>query len=264
MAVIILEDILDGTDGEVDSGGWKSIDRLIIVGGLSSTGWAQKADAAFAATGITIGNPHPEKEECLLEKWRPAVLSSDSVKLTLFYTRPTYTVSGEDCEIGASVVSVETNKDIDENEMFLSYTYPIGYRKSSSDAPLTEEIETGNIGHTATVMRPEGVFSTSKRIIVSRSYLKSLIRTYVGAVNSSTWDGDEAGTWLCTRIWAKKVAGRNTTYDVTYEFQYREKTWKHTALFIKDDGKPPYPTDENSQKTYKLYKEANFKNLNID
>lgn len=258
----VVSDIIDGAGGSKDYLGWKEITRKYTINGITSTSFQAKADEAIAAAGVSIGDPHPSVPDCYLTEISPKLAGGDVMELVCTYKREQYTLDrDDDVEVGASAQSVETNKDINDNEMFLSYTYPVGYKRSPHDDALTAE-ETKTVGHTTSRMTPQGTFRKCKIKSISASQLQDLADEYVGTINSAAWNGKPAQTYLCTGIMGRsKDAGK--TFVIYFEFQYQKETWKHTAIFIKDDGTPPYPTDSNSKKTYNIYPEKNFSLLAI-
>lgn len=260
----ITDDILEGASGTIDYLGWKEFTRIMIVSeiSLATTGWLEKVAAALAASGLVIGAQHPTYPAMFLSQIQPEGLANDTIKLTCSYNKSIWKkppqFEDDAIEVGASIASVETNKDKNNVEMFLKYTYPVGYQRSPHDDPLTAEkiIEVGHLTN-----KPVADLTWSKNKIENSSP-ESKAENYVSKVNSSSWRGYPVKTWLCTRIYGRSTDG-GETYNVTYDFQYRPDNWDHTAIFIKDDGKPPKETDGDSKKTYSLLKEANFNNLNL-
>jgi hypothetical protein len=265
MSAATTDPILESSSGNLDAQGWSDAIMSVMVSGVSGASWPLLAAAAIAAAGYSIGDEFPLDANCLLQKITPVALSTDVVKLTLNYARETSSVNfiADDVEVGASIIQTDTNIDKDGNEMFLSYEYPIGYKRSPHDEALAAAVPSGNIGHTASKMTPQGIWTVNKVETITREALKSKVKKYVGAVNSTSFDGDAARTHLCTRIHGKSQVSDPGKYNITYEFQFKDNTWDEVGVFIKDDGKPPYPTDSNSKKTWRILKEENFNNLDL-
>lgn len=81
--------------------------------------------------------------------------------------------------------------------------------------------------------------------------------TYVGRVNSSTFLGKPAKTWLCGPIRGRSDDG-GMTYVVTYELYYNPATWA-TRLFWEDDNGGTH----DPVVSVDIYKEANLNGLGL-
>ncbi len=167
-------------------------------------------------------------------------------------------------EVGATAVEEETNMDKDGNVMYLRHTYPTGYQRSPHDTPLEEASAPDVQGHIASVMRAEVVWGVNAVETISKANLKIKAKSYVGKVNNAVWDGCAARTVMCTRIFGRSYDG-GTTFDVRYEYQFRDGTWDHAAVYIRDNGKPvPTAQIDSTDRVgwaYKVQKEANFATL---
>lgn len=260
MAVTL--DIVDGAGGRKTKDGWE-FERIAIVTGVTGSGH-EKIYNAVNATGMPdIGYSHPTVTSCLLRTIDTIYVDKDQVKLRLNYKQSTVGSSSggfeaDTIQVGSSVVQVETNKDIDGNDISVSYEYPIGYKRSPHDTALT-----------AAVTKTDGVFVSklAPQTTLSFNFLdyvspESYATNYVGKINSAAWRGYAASTWLCTRIIGVS-RDNGDTWQVTCEFQYKSDTWKSTVVFVKDDGKPPDTTDANSEKDYWVYDNIDFNNLNL-
>jgi len=265
---VVREDILKGTTGSKDIFGWKEIKRIVIVDDLGKAsdpgGWENVMQEALDAAGAVMSSAHPDVSYIYLRDAEAEAIDKHQVKLTLTYSRVDFlhSIGFEDgaVEVGASVIAQETNKDKDGNEMFLSHIYPEGYQRSPHDTPLSAPSEADVQGHMATVMWPQVTWSVNRIESISKADLKTKAKTYVGKVNNDTWDGCAAGTVLCTRIQGRSTDG-GVHFNIVYEYEYREETWDHTALYIRDNGKPPPETDANSLKVYRIQPEADFSSL---
>jgi hypothetical protein len=265
MAAFVKEDILKGTQGVQDVWGWSELDRMILVGGIENVAFVDKITTAKSTAGISMGDEHPTEKNCVLQKVECAVLGTDVVQLRCFYRRDD---EYKGIEVDASIGYVETNKDRNGDDMILTYTYQIDEKIHADGEPLTEEYEDsyGYIANKAVPLlsyRISGTYATSNP--------DSWAVNYVGKVNSSTWRGKNARTWLCTRV---KMVSRGSMhgqtgfdddtyniYAVSAEWKYKPQGWDDTQIFIKANGKPVAEPDSNAKKTFEINEETGMSAL---
>jgi hypothetical protein len=73
-------------------------------------------------------------------------------------------------------------------------------------------------------------------------------KIYTGKINAQRWQGEAPHTWLCSRI-EGTTNDQGLTYQVNYEFMFREGTWDADLAFVDPDtGKPP-PGVQQEMKT---------------
>jgi hypothetical protein len=262
----VKRDLLEGTRSSRDMLGLKEMDRIIIVGDISSTSFEAKELEAVSAAGLMPGDPHPNVDYIYLQNIEAQSLSNDVMKLVCQYSRITYSLERFDddaIEVGASLVSQELSLDKDGNEMTVQYKYPVGYQANPQDTPLIATdyaVLNYDIQPVFTTkMIPQLVWSKNKIEHVSP---EDEAAEYVGFVNSSSWRGYPARTWLCTRI-----SGRSTDkgrhYNTIKEFQYNPDMWDLTATYIRSNGKAVPSPDADARKTFKIYGEKNFNSISL-
>lgn len=90
-------------------------------------------------------------------------------------------------------------------------------------------------------------------------------KTYVNRVNSTAWMGGNPGEWLCTNIAFDLVDDSTTpdTYQLTYEFQFKEGGWQPKIVYIDPDTGQPPPNLQigTGVKVVDWFFEINFHNL---
>ena len=261
MAVKI--DIIDGNRGRKTYQGWE-LERIAVVTGLTGTPHKKLIDAANTSGVPSIGDGHPSLSTCKLREIIPESVGKDEVKLRLIYSQYVTSTSQwqptfDTIECGASIGQVETNKDIDDNVMWVQYTYPADYTKNLDYASKTHKQ-----GGTIIRLVPESSISIVKQELFPPA---EKARAFVGKVNATGWIIDPnapARTWLCSGIVGRSTDG-GVTYFVTYTFQYRPDTWDATILFTDpNDGKPPDDLVAGTgSKVYQIYEETNFNYLNL-
>lgn len=129
---------------------------------------------------------------------------------------------------------------------------------------------------------PLQVFTASKQEVIhsmvfqrheDRHVQDSGFDQYQGKINSSSWNGYDAGRVLCTRISSEPQFGRGRSnrgigqqsYIATYEFQALPNSieaslgWDVEATYKDPNGNPiADPEDDITKKRFRLYEEADF------
>jgi hypothetical protein len=163
-------------------------------------------------------------------------------------------------ELGSSVQQVETNKDKSSNDLKVSHSWTAAEKaRHFGDSVPTGLADPDIQGGQVTHFKPQTSLVLTKR---QSSSPLSDSQAYVGKVNSGTWQGGAAGTWLCTGINGRS-SDNGDHYDVVYSFQYAPEGWNPYYTYLMPDGKPPETTDTSSRKQADLYNTANFHNLPI-
>lgn len=130
---------------------------------------------------------------------------------------------------GSSLQQIETGKKQDGSAITLTYnstTYPVRIP----------------------VLAPQG--NLSREIEESTNDPDAIVDDWVGHVNSATWRGGSAKSWLCTNVTYELIDRKNNPkrYRFTYEF---EKTndpdgWKITEVYKDSSGRIPSDVDPSS------------------
>lgn len=263
----VITDLIEGSDVRRTMEGW-FVTRTIYVEELSGDGQEKIKNAITSTIGIpALGDVHPVYPLTYLKEISPKIIDSNIVVLSLEYKPNPYT--GDEYEMSADAVPVESNTDIDGNDIWVEYTYPADY-PDEKYAGLTDVQ-----GVMYNRLVPDKVFTVRKRMLITGSGLLSLIDNYQNHVNSTGWTIDSsapAGSWLCTEI-----KGRNDRvnggYLVSITFRKRQSFvrdnvtypgWTDTWIYIDPGtGKPPPPDTwgENTIKMKMNYPEANFNTL---
>lgn len=271
MAITVEFDQIDGMSAVLTENGWE-ITRTAIVKGLTGTKSAKIISAVNSAEVIAAGMPeiydsHPDKSSAKLREIRPSIIDTDTVKCSLVY-RSSGVITNPPLDqtiisVGSSVQQVEVNKDT-AGDLSVSHTYTadeilkFGPFNPALPMPVPQ-------GGTISVFRPQTTYEYSRRQSASPG---NYALDYVGKVNSSSWKGGAAKTWLCTGITGRS-SDNGETYDVTFSFQYNPDTWNPEYVFLMPDGKPPAVTNSNPQagpvdlKRANYYTTANFGSLPV-
>ena len=254
-------DLVEGHSVKKTTKGWE-VDRIAIVTGMSGDGDARVINAMTVTGMPEILDVHPVESSVFLKEITLIELTNAEVKFKLTYRPPSTGSSSfvpDSLEVGASVQQTETNKDKNDTEMHTSYIYKAGTKRSRHDTPLLVDDPPVIAGAKVPIFLPQNTYSIQK---LESSSPKTKAMNYVGKINSSEFDGYPAKSLMCMAIVGRSNDG-GSNYNVTYRFQYKANTWVQEVIFIKDDGKPAYPTDANSKKNYDIYDEINFNSLGL-
>lgn len=123
----------------------------------------------------------------------------------------------------SNIQQIETNKDENGDLIVLEYTYP------STDPEYGGQ----TISQTGTIT----VFEAQSNVVLEGYYTgftsadaRNLKANIENKVNSNTWLGKAARTWLCTSVgYARLTTDR---YYFVFEFQNNPSTWDPTAAFV--------------------------------
>lgn len=161
-------------------------------------------------------------------------------------------------EIDATIETTTAQKDVDGNEMVVSYTYPDDYYRVDMRGKTIEEVAKTEFPQASFALR---IQQAENRTVIAVS---DDAAAHVGTVNSTTFLGKSARKWLCTRIQCKNPTNIVPT-DVTYEFIYNPLTWDIEGIFVDPFiGAPPADLVEGTGiKTFRVIGESNLNNLPV-
>lgn len=257
-------DLQEGAGGKVTADGYE-IERIARVSGLTGTAYARlkQAVAALAAKNAAIGKSHPSITKAKLAEMPFEHESPSVMKFRLLYREPDWSGGTTDpetddpehqqIEIGTSLQSVQTNKDVNGDLMEVEFD---GKKQSGE----------------VSVMRPLSTIVVRRREGSSPGH-KS--RVYVGKLNAAGQFALAApdtvgGTWICTGINGTSNDG-GATWAVVYSFEYDELGWDHEAVYNDPDtGRVPDGVIDGTDavkalaiRTYAQHKAVNFNLLNL-
>lgn len=228
-----------------------------------------------AAVGVNYGTLHtffkpPDYGTYFCCKVEPVIenLREGTVKLE-YKTVQWIDIPSDDAviEVGSSVVTVETNKDIHGKDITVKYTFT-GDALSKAKEQYTEIAEDGTVEVSAPVqfLFPEHTRRYNRK---ESSSPENKAIFYVGRTNSDNWKNGAPGEWLCRSILGRSNDGGDT-FHVNYDFERRpidesQEGWKGLAYFVdKSTGRPPKDlVDGTSRKWIELYYPVDFNDLNL-
>lgn len=219
----------------------EEITAVSLVVGLTATDadWVTEALAAtnLPAAGTVLILSTGEK--LYLENRDPKLVDGDNTKaeVALTYRRLDGSSSTENqvpvLSGGVALKQVRTSKDRNGNAIEVSHSwpedskavYPDGQRKRLTTETITAQID---------VFVP--MASLSGEIVIQTATPGAISKAWVGYLNSTTWQGGEARTWMCTAAPFRLLDNTSSPplWTFNFEFQQDDQTWDNdtTAVFI--------------------------------
>lgn len=278
MAQIAVQDLID------QARYWESISgigatRKFLVTGLSEQPEKKLFEAAACPGLPRVGQVHPGNPQlyCSNVDVSPAgdqfttsafvIVTYGSKSTTL--TQPSASAPVT-VEVGATSSNIETTVDKDGNDMWLYYTPQVQNMQGVGTPPIL--VSVGTIPgkeiqqpFKASVQESHPYFTMSRLEPGIFNFQKVLL--YQNKVNSVPFFGGDPRTWYCAAIRATK---QGNNYQVSYEFQYRAKTWNVEGIFVDPSTGAPVadPVDGDPGKgvghaSFKVLQEADFNSLNL-
>lgn len=165
---------------------------------------------------------------------------------------------------GSTLKQIETAKNSDGTDIVVTHDWPSDttaqYANGETKADTTE-----TRGGTIAVMVPMSTISGS--YVQQTASPGAITKAYIGKLNSTTWQGGAARTWMCTSFTFELVDDTLSPplYRFDFTFEYDDQTWDNdtTVVFIDEDtGSPVTPlVDGESIVTVPYYDTANFNNI---
>lgn len=243
-------DINEGNTLRQTAKGFEATVVYVVEGLVSTTAAAMVLEAINDSSTPRYGQAHDEINNIIVLGITGTAEVIGVARLTYTYGPPTWVHVDEGDEldtltvqvdISTSLTSINTQKDIDGFDLDVSH-----------GSPAVDQIAT------ISVQRPQTAL-TFARIENHDVFLKA--RTYVGKVNSVTFQGAPAKTLLCTSINGRQTDISTQRFEVTYTFIYQEADYTRDIWFIdKDTGRPPSGV---SAENVDVYETINFNNLNL-
>ena len=229
--------------------------RVFYVTGLTGSGSGKLYSALSAAKIPRDAERHPNIPgiRVISRDVTPAERDPNIARVSVLYGIPDLGAGGANdsgagqWSFSAELVSEVTTTDINDKRMITEYVQ-FNYTRSLTLTTTVHEVGVDRPLMTARCRR------TERRLDVDK------IARYSGAVNSSSWSGFPAQTFLC-RIQAD--ANTKGSYDYEYIFHYQPKTWR-ANLTAKVDGAIPLGAARgNGQEVFEVYPKQNLNGLRL-
>ena len=257
----VYEGLVEGDSVQITPQG-AYITRKEIISEVTGTSF-ERISNAITTSGHYKGEQHPVYTSSYIQTITGSALSTDTILLDISY-EPMKNLPIE-INISNRVASQETNKDYNDDPIFVSYTYPEGYTIDPDKVGKTE-----TTGKTVEKQVPATTISIKKREIISGDDLIARNKTYVGYINSNSMFGDGAKNWLLTGIdsnYAGYVYESETlkfVYDVSYTYEKILGGWDCWVIFIDPQtGDPPAPASwiTGTNKQVQIYGTVDFSGI---
>lgn len=271
-----IQDILTAASINEQSGRVKRAVRHFLITGLvtpmdtadpSYDGPAGRIKEAAGVLTVNQGDRHPTYDFLYCKERTATIVDTDKVRFELVYDQvdfPSFLPGPQEAPETANAVEdgyvasgrvfleqEETFVDKDGDPIELSFT---GYPTISVSVPVKR--------HRRTLVLEKSLLTTDPG---------SFGDTYVGKVNSGTWQGGAAGTWMCEDVSFDQVArevkdGPATTplYRLRFVFAYNPNGWDPDVVYTDPETGNPiagWDGDANASATVALYDAANFGNI---
>ncbi len=226
MAISVKEDLLFATPAQI-SLKKKQFFRKFRVTGLSSVAPTARGPASLlavdAVTGFTmplLGDQYPGYPDYYVSQLTPHCVGVDVYHVLVTYEFPVYADSFL-TSFSGSFAEEPTFFDASGNPAIVEYT---------------------PAGSTAAIKKPAQLKKRKLHATLSFHFLEQqnpeqLTLAYAGAVNSNSWRGQAARTWLCLPITGSSQDG--IWYKNAYAFAFNPSTWDEYAVFKRTDGSVP-------------------------
>ena len=275
---IVTIDYVDNHDGSKTRDGYQFTRKAIVEDLSSDSGDSDEVrlyDAINNSGLPNIGDPHPAIATCTLNKIEAVAIEPNYIELKLIYSTKRLSLDPDvddpaSISMDSSLVSTETSKDKDgENLVKMRYLHYQGDIKPDNPEEIfASDTYTPWVLPVVPKLIPSRIYMVRKKVAVSVSALETINHTYQGTVNSVTWRGYGARKWLCLGIsWYSEDGG--LTYIITYQFQYNPNNYDVDVFWREPTtGKVPFDATDiavqpDAGKTYTIYEETDFNNLNL-
>jgi hypothetical protein len=264
MAEVTVRDLLEDASYTRDTSGVRAV-RRFLVENLDDVAAKRLYQAALLPDVPQFGTPHESIPNLVVNSVDvvPAPSSPSKALITVTYGSPEQDnqepseTAQPTVEVGATVSEIETSRDKDGNEMLLDHTIPAHVDENGTliadqvlpTQPAKVSVQEAHPYVTCERREPDP-FYTAK------------VLAYVNHVNSVAWFGSQPRQWLCTAIRARLDGD---SFVVSYEFQFRERTWDVQAVYTNPTTGAPVedPIEEVGIKRFQVYPEADFNGLNL-
>jgi hypothetical protein len=262
MAQVEVQDLVDEASYEATLSGITAT-RKFLVTGLSDQPHKKLYQASLLPGIPQRTQVHPSIPGLVVSSVsvRPVPGSAAMAWVSVAYESPTKNTTtpsefaNTEIEVGATVSALDTSVDKDGNEMVLYHTQET---TDEDGNVITKELppQPGK----ASVQEPNPYISFQRREPIPFDIDKSI--NNVGHVNKVQWYGSSPRTWLCTAIRARLDGD---AFQVSYEFQYRARTWDVELVYTDPSTGAPVAdaVEDVGRAKFQIYPEADFNRLGI-
>jgi len=262
MASVARIDHMSTLEAEERFGVLQRLTRVAHVSGLESTDYRVLFEALANLDLPDNNDKLPGDDNLILTGRSVKVIDKTKCEVVLTYghfnnegQNPSFPfIEGQIAgEIRANVQQITTNKDNEGNTVSVQYAYPSDYKHDDG-----VQGETVTQGGEMQVYVPQQTLTIP---FISSMNPNSIMFDLCGSVNSTTWCGGVARTWMCTAVAWKPhgISSGVPTWFFNLEFQYNKDTWDPWAVFIDPyTGKPPPDLTTDGKKQVEWHPAKDF------
>lgn len=258
----ISSDLIDEASAQSDENGVTAV-RKFLVTGLTSQASGRLLEALNVVGIPRRGQRHPNLAGILVKSVSavPVQDSPSKAFVIVSYAAPTYNTqepsqTGKPTyRLGGSTSDFETSEDNKKKQMILTHTK----KSQDADGNTVEEVLPPQPGKVS-IQKPQAYLSCERPEPLPINYRK--LFSYIGCVNSATFQGYPSRCWLCTAIDVEEVGDRG---NVSYQFSLKFDTWDVRLVYIDPATGAPVenPVEGKGIKSFKVYPEVDFNQLGI-
>jgi len=276
MATVVIKDILDGDSVSHSPERFYEHTRVFLVTGVAGNTNGERAYSALQASGIPLMfDGHPfipfigvQSRDVKMVEGSPSV-----ARITIKYGFPSATgqillvpgLDPEDAQVetGTALISVETNKQLVDNDGDFSIQIPRTILVTGGAGG--QEPETIYQPASVQAFKPEPSVRYTRREPITLQDLMAKSRVFVGTINQNPAFGDAAHYWMCMRLDGSSSDG-GQTYVVTYEFVHNDESWNPDVIWTDENTGQPLAgaTPGNGLlENVRIFKDKVFQELNL-
>lgn len=208
----------------------------------------EKVFEALTATGIpvegdSIISVHAGASNLRAVRREAAIMESGHVEVLVHYETFGERRRVSDFETSATLQQISTEKDRFGNPLSVSHTYPDDdpqYGLETDFNPSTDTPKAFIEGGSISVQQP--VTTSNIELILGADFPLHFQRFWMGAVNSRSWAGEPAFTWLVTNFAYRHhdISKSPVEYVFNIEVTHNPQGWTPTIIAIDPrTGRPP-------------------------
>lgn len=252
-------DIKKGSSITRDKDGW-NIQRMGLLTYDLTDPLLPSVDAILhaAATDGTLpalGDPHPSIATVFLERITAEPLSAGKYSITLTYTDAVGFPGTSNIAKRVNATTALDQTGVDKNGTAMSTVYRT--QNDIDNSWFSYEF------FTADIERPRATIEFE--YTVTGAYPSALIDTYLGKLNSVTWNGYAVETVMCSDI---RIQPQGEDWRVSIAFVYSPQGWEYTAQIAAPIDHVVTFTDATlntttGRKTFDIYQTVDFTPLGL-
>lgn len=247
---ITVDNVFD-MGADVEDGLIESYRRQLRLSGLTSTSPDNYVNEILNSTAVpSDGSAITVKGQTLYLRGKSVDVGNDSplggAIVNLTYRRSeggsTETGTTPTIEVRGSLRQVERSKDANGDPYQLQFTWPADakgvYPNGQPKADTTQRVS-----GVLRVFEPE--VTLVGEVSKATNTPGTIVKSYLGKVNATTWQGEEPRTWLCSEATARplNLTQNPQLWSFFFGFSLDESTWDSQTTLVFIDPETNQPPD---------------------